>query len=1041
MPDFFATIPDSGGRPAPSPLPDDPGVLPRFGALLNIGLSRVQDLREFGESAAASMQAIPGDIAKGFRETVEDYHAPVPRAVETGSLGRTIVGPAYRAARAIGLGPLGQAAFESQMGTGIGAFRGPVLRSAKEPVLEAAKSEPEPALPQESPLYNLKVETIQPPPKKPQIPPGEFINPVTAERGILAQQARITPITPGSFLTAQKRGLASELGAEIRPPPERKIITAEIVDETSVSARDVGVALGIREVAGVAPAGEQKRNMASEVRSEKGPSSTVGARQAPGRYGPHGEAAAIGKSTGLFGRDATGRITVRQQAGLSARALANQQHLFEGFHRMANKMTPKESRALIAYMQRRSSGVQISDPQFQALADEIRESYQDLAYDLQDMQSAGIISDFDRMQFERDHFRQLWQDPREGDKFYEQYVSREGEKAVTKDKEYPTFEDGLAAGLRPKSWNVLDVAMHDMANQRKMITMARIREEGVRQGFVKMIGKGKRLPYGWRYLDGWGADRGAYNYAAQAGFAKNYNAYVGHGLYHMEHGAGELFQFMRRAQAAATAFELAMSAYHGLSISKEAVHSTLTQAAYQLMHGRPFGAAKELVKTISGGPLGPIPYYLYQGHRAGKIWLGTRKSTEFNHKIVDALAQVHADMGHIDPIYLSGTGVDLVKALQRGSVGKSIRNSLSNIRNADGALRTLGTTVEEAADAAGAVLDTTAKPLFQIYIPMIKRGVLFDNLATWAKARPNANWNEILNEAAYISDTVDERFGLMMQDNLFWNPHVKHAAQIAMRSASWSYGAWMQYAGGVRELDPRLLRKQGFGRRSAYLFGSIFGDALIGGMITYLATGKTPKDIADYFLPRSGGTVGERHPGGRKNEDYRVPERFLLPGNAKDVIDQAAILMDATIAYQENRNWRAAEVAGVRGFSEYLRNKEADLWANLFEEFTGKDWSDNMLVNPRDPPPGIRDFFAGAWQRFGPISLKQDKPKTGSSLGLAGQLGGIRPAARRWVDPKGYREMMRDLYKRDKSIAASRARHHQAEQSGAHPLDYFGHIQ
>ena len=93
------------------------------------------------------------------------------------------------------------------------------------------------------------------------------------------------------------------------------------------------------------------------------------------------------------------------------------------------------------------------------------------------------------------------------------------------------------------------------------------------------------------------------------------------------------------------------------------------------------------------------------------------------------------------------------------------------------------------AHGLGSTIQKVSAPMFDTWIPNMKRGVVIERLGQWVKEHPDAPYEEQLAYARKLGDSVDNRFGEMMRDNLFWNRTLRDAAQFGLLSYSWVLGA------------------------------------------------------------------------------------------------------------------------------------------------------------------------------------------------------------------------------------------------------------
>jgi hypothetical protein len=129
---------------------------------------------------------------------------------------------------------------------------------------------------------------------------------------------------------------------------------------------------------------------------------------------------------------------------------------------------------------------------------------------------------------------------------------------------------------------------------------------------------------------------------------------------------------------------------------------------------------------------------------------------------------------------------------------------------------------------------------------------------------------------AKIWDSVDNRMGQLVYDNLFWNKVGKDLAMASVRAVGWNLGTLREIGGGLAEIPSSYKRwKEGdeiLTTKLSYILALPIFVGMMGAIYNYLATGEAPKELKDYFYPRTG-ALG---PDGN-------PERVQLPSYMKDV--------------------------------------------------------------------------------------------------------------------------------------------------------------
>ena len=102
---------------------------------------------------------------------------------------------------------------------------------------------------------------------------------------------------------------------------------------------------------------------------------------------------------------------------------------------------------------------------------------------------------------------------------------------------------------------------------------------------------------------------------------------------------------------------------------------------------------------------------------------------------------------------------------------------------------------------------------------------------------------------------VDDRMGLLNYDNLFWNNTLKTAVMLAVRAPGWTLGTARSLGGAALVDLPRAIGNAATGKAPVFTDRMAFTSALImlqlglGGAITYLSTGKRPKNLHEMLHP------------------------------------------------------------------------------------------------------------------------------------------------------------------------------------------------
>jgi hypothetical protein len=153
-----------------------------------------------------------------------------------------------------------------------------------------------------------------------------------------------------------------------------------------------------------------------------------------------------------------------------------------------------------------------------------------------------------------------------------------------------------------------------------------------------------------------------------------------------------------------------------------------------------------------------------------------------------------------------------------------------------------------------AIMDLSSKFIMEVVVPRQKLGV-FAQLASRAMADlpATATQDDVRRVLGRAWDSVDNRLGQLVYDNLFWDRTVKDVAQLSVRSVGWNLGTLREGGGGL--VDLARMRGKGsdtheLSERASYLIMLPVVLAIMGAIATYLLSGRAPEGVARLLLPR-----------------------------------------------------------------------------------------------------------------------------------------------------------------------------------------------
>lgn len=665
------------------------------------------------------------------------------------------------------------------------------------------------------------------------------------------------------------------------------------------------------------------------------------------------------------GKDAAS--IVRAATGRAARDEMTTQRVFEPYARTVNAMSPMGHLDLLDYMEGRPRAKAPSDPAMRAFADDFKGEMDIRRRKLESMPST------EQAKFVDDYVTHFWKDPVKAEVFFG--AGKQGSGKFLKERTIGSISDGVRAGLDPVTTNPIEIGLRYVANADRFIALNEMLDTGRQTGAVKYFNPAK-IPDGWTQLEGRLGRKADQVAAAPTDWARIYNNYISQGA-HASPEYGRAYDTLRHGTNAVTSLELGLSGYHTLTMGQEAMVTQLAKGIKSLRGGQLSEGIKDLVKV----PTAPITMAM-RGNKLRDVYLGRTPGSAETRQIADLLTEAGgrgSGYKHSPDYEFSGAG-SYFTAFKRGLLRAQLKEDAKSI-----ATSPLAGPAKVMAKNVGRIMDTVAQPLFEKLVPSLKNGANFERMKQWLDQNPMATQEQKVAEARKIVDSTDNRFGEMIQDNVFWNKGLKQAAMLAMRSWSWTVGGVVrEIGGGLRDVAKAPFTRQ-WTDKMDYVIALPLIYVAQSMVVQYLMTGKPPEGMQDLLGPRTGGVDARNG----------QPERLLMPGYMKDVF----------------------------GFYEHpvdeAKNKIGTAPRMVTELLSNRNWRDDPIASPKDQgeswlahvPTWMKDYFNYITENLGPISLRNiaKGQKTGSNVGPIGTALGVRPASSYITDPQGYEDMMTKL--------------------------------
>lgn len=669
--------------------------------------------------------------------------------------------------------------------------------------------------------------------------------------------------------------------------------------------------------------------------------------------------------------------------------LADQaEHQMVQHSRVVDKLPVDQRLALIDHIEHRGDAGRLDalSPQVRATVDTVGKVYDrarsQIGYVLGDSEEGGPS-------FIRDYYSHLWQQPpQEVADTMRTFSGRQGSGRSLKQRTIPTIREGMDAGLTPVTTNPLEATSLYVQNMYRYLTTHDVINHLRKADIAKFYVPGKQ-PEGWRPLEGIGTTRNAIasedgtvvqprQLFAPSDAAGVYNSYAGRGFEGGKYAPA--YRGLRKFTNSATMLKLGLSAYHASTMTVEAAASAAARAATQASRGELLSAGKTLATQAPG--ISVVKAFA-RGRRLEKEVLGIKTPDSISGAVNQAFTRSGGQL-RMDPIYRARGSGSFYNAIKKGTFKTALRDAGKRIFTGSAWDRAKGTL-----DLAANVIQSTSAPLFEDIIPNIKRGVFADSMADFLKANPEATQEEIDRMSIKLQDSMDNRFGEMIQDNIFWERHAKQSLQLALLSPSWNIGTVRELAGGIVDLPQSLkgiATGKGLTPRTAYVVGLAYTVATINAVTQYLMTGKPPQSATDLMAGQTGGVSSSG--AGRYTEAY--PERLAIPGNQKDVF-----------AFVN------AVSQGSPGLLAEGENKINPAWSSTGALLSNSDWRGDPVYTPPGVPkePGDPTLLGALKQQYEPISFEMmGQRHKGTAIPSWATFMGARPSPEYLAAPGVYRD-------------------------------------
>lgn len=434
------------------------------------------------------------------------------------------------------------------------------------------------------------------------------------------------------------------------------------------------------------------------------------------------------------------------------------------------------------------------------------------------------------------YFPHVWEQPNKVGQVIGKIMGKrpfQGPASFLKKRTIPTTKEGIELGFTPVTYNPIDSVMLKVREMDRYIMAHNTIKALKEQGIVKFVRTGESSPAGWVKIDDRMSDVVYKNDKQETVLAGKYfiqpdagrilNNYLSPGL----KGKSYLYDLYRDAGNTLNQFQLGLSAFHLGFTSMDATISKFALGLNKLSGGDFAGAVKEFAKT----PFAPVTNIL-EGRKLLQAWLGKDQGPTMN-AIADAMASA-GGRAKMDKFYATEASASMQKALKEGKI------------------------LTASMKVPFYLVEQAARPIMEYIVPRQKLGVFADIVKMEMERNPAMTHEQLRDVSQKAWDSVDNRMGQLVYDNLFWNKVVKDLSMASVRSLGWNLGTIREVGGGVKDVVGNvqdMIHGKGtkMSYRTAYVMALPIVTGLYGAIYQYFHTGKGPEELKDYFFPKNGG--------------------------------------------------------------------------------------------------------------------------------------------------------------------------------------------
>lgn len=609
-------------------------------------------------------------------------------------------------------------------------------------------------------------------------------------------------------------------------------------------------------------------------------------------------------------------MSMRQYAGIMAR---NRDIFFDSMENARKFFNKATKESIIENYTKSERGEKLDNPELQKIFDALKRALRFKAEEVQ--KRTGKLQDLID-----NYLVHAWEKPGKVKQLFASIFGKrpfEGGKSFLKKRTIEDFDTGIKAGLTPISWNPVDLTMFKLNEMDRYLMAHEVKVALKDKSLRVFVRTGGEKPENWIKIN---------DPAEEVYYTNDAKELVKAGVYYTHPDAARiidnylspglrnnyLYNLYRSASNSLIQARLSLSAFHAQFVTNDANISSFSLGLNKIGAGMVKEGIADMAKS-AGFLVAPIQT-VQEGMKLNEAWHG--RSTDPTSLLMASLYSKGGGRASMDRYYAIEADKAINKALKDGKY------------------------MTAAFHTPFWLLQQTMRPIMEFYVPRMKMGV-FANLMKFELAKnPNMSETELLGKAQLAVDTVDDRMGQLVYDNLFINKTLKDLGMASVQSFGWNIGDVRLFGGGAVDLVKNLNEfRQGKGGDLSYRLAYVMSMPIVmgfyGAVYQYLHTGKLPGQgiedegmpgvLKDLYFPRNGG-IDQRGSDSRTSlADYVKDVYHFAQDPIQTAINKLNPINDEIMSMIRNKDFYNTKIYN-----------EDDLWPQQWKDLAGYAVTSNI---------------------------------------------------------------------------------------------------